>query len=296
MAINHYAQSQTEAFLTLGAKRPVQEWSQFDVSLPEARKGKASVLVTTVWNYQHTKEGSRRHSDEKKSAIRRDRQTGSLWYGADRKDTNTERDPKKRNAHIARIETALRYNIPIIGVLKDYKTGQCSNSQVFDCTEIRESSDGSILWMKLQLRGDAPELFETQDIDIDKKTVPRDFSKSTADINRALDEGIAESLKLDPRERLKRLKVAPKKPARVEVTSVVFERNPDVVAEVLYQAKGRCGACGKEAPFLRRKDNTPYLEVHHVTPLSEGGEDTVSNAIALCPNCHRKRHYGSDDS
>jgi len=27
-------------------------------------------------------------------------------------------------------------------------------------------------------------------------------------------------------------------------------------------------------------------------PLSEGGEDTLENAIALCPNCHRKMHYG----
>ena len=26
--------------------------------------------------------------------------------------------------------------------------------------------------------------------------------------------------------------------------------------------------------------------------LLEGGPDTVENAIALCPNCHRKQHYG----
>jgi 5-methylcytosine-specific restriction protein A len=34
------------------------------------------------------------------------------------------------------------------------------------------------------------------------------------------------------------------------------------------------------------------LEVHHKKQLSEGGEDTVENAIALCPNCHREAHYG----
>ncbi|MFM0350878.1 HNH endonuclease [Paraburkholderia sp. RL17-347-BIC-D] len=28
-------------------------------------------------------------------------------------------------------------------------------------------------------------------------------------------------------------------------------------------------------------------------PLAQGGPDTVANAIALCPNCHRERHYGS---
>jgi 5-methylcytosine-specific restriction protein A len=26
--------------------------------------------------------------------------------------------------------------------------------------------------------------------------------------------------------------------------------------------------------------------------LSTGGEDTLENAIALCPNCHRRAHFG----
>ena len=34
------------------------------------------------------------------------------------------------------------------------------------------------------------------------------------------------------------------------------------------------------------------LEVHHTKPLAEGGEDTVNNAEALCPNCHKEAHYG----
>lgn len=35
----------------------------------------------------------------------------------------------------------------------------------------------------------------------------------------------------------------------------------------------------------------PYLEVHHVLPLSKGGPDTPQNCVALCPNCHRAMHY-----
>jgi 5-methylcytosine-specific restriction protein A len=38
------------------------------------------------------------------------------------------------------------------------------------------------------------------------------------------------------------------------------------------------------------------LEVHHKTPLSARGEDTVENAIALCANCHRELHYGASAS
>ena len=72
-----------------------------------------------------------------------------------------------------------------------------------------------------------------------------------------------------------------------------YVRNPDVVAEALHIADGFCGNCKRRAPFLRRSDGSAYLEVHHRVPLAEGGEDTLENAIALCPNCHRKEHYGA---
>lgn len=32
------------------------------------------------------------------------------------------------------------------------------------------------------------------------------------------------------------------------------------------------------------------LEIHHIIPTSEGGEDTMENIILLCPNCHRREH------
>ncbi|MGL6002403.1 MAG: HNH endonuclease, partial [Plesiomonas sp.] len=56
---------------------------------------------------------------------------------------------------------------------------------------------------------------------------------------------------------------------------------------------GCCQKCKNEAPFNRKSDGTPYLEVHHKIFLSDGGEDTVENSIALCPNCHRELHFGA---
>jgi 5-methylcytosine-specific restriction protein A len=32
------------------------------------------------------------------------------------------------------------------------------------------------------------------------------------------------------------------------------------------------------------------LEVHHIQWLSNDGDDTIDNIVALCPNCHRKMH------
>jgi 5-methylcytosine-specific restriction protein A len=113
-----------------------------------------------------------------------------------------------------------------------------------------------------------------------------------SDILGELASSVAESLTLPASDRQQRLAVAPRVPERFAVIASVFERNPDVIAEVLLRANGTCEKCHRVAPFARRSDGTPYLEVHHWKPLSEGGEDTVENAGALCPNCHREAHFG----
>jgi len=108
----------------------------------------------------------------------------------------------------------------------------------------------------------------------------------------ALQEAVRRSLADSASDRSARLAVAPQVPARIETTRTVFQRNPDVIAEVLLRASGQCESCHKPAPFFRATDRTPYLEVHHIVALSDGGHDTVANAIGICPNCHRQAHYG----
>jgi len=92
--------------------------------------------------------------------------------------------------------------------------------------------------------------------------------------------------------RRRRLRTAPTTPEKIMATTTLFKRNPDVIAEVLERARGRCEKCRKPAPFKRAKDQEPYLEVHHDVPLAKGGVDSVENARALCPNCHRRAHFG----
>lgn len=82
-------------------------------------------------------------------------------------------------------------------------------------------------------------------------------------------------------------------PGRQALVRTSYERDPKVVAWVLVQAGKTCERCKEEAPF-DKDDGSPYLEVHHVRPLGEGGPDTVDNAIACCPNCHRRLHKGHD--
>jgi 5-methylcytosine-specific restriction protein A len=80
-------------------------------------------------------------------------------------------------------------------------------------------------------------------------------------------------------------------PAKIVSVSTQYARKPEVVAWVLNVANGKCECCTNDAPFARI-DGSPYLEVHHLKRLADGGSDRVSNAIALCPNCHRELHFG----
>ncbi len=85
-------------------------------------------------------------------------------------------------------------------------------------------------------------------------------------------------------------------PAPVKVVSIEAERavrDPRVVHAVLVRADSRCESCGDEAPFVR-DDGTPFLEVHHMVPLSNGGSDRQENALVCCPNCHRAFHFADD--
>lgn len=84
-----------------------------------------------------------------------------------------------------------------------------------------------------------------------------------------------------------------KVPGAVERLQKVYARDPMVKAWILQQSKGICENCGESAPFYL-DDGSPYLEVHHVIPLSLAGADTTSNCVALCPNCHRALHYSQN--
>lgn len=81
-------------------------------------------------------------------------------------------------------------------------------------------------------------------------------------------------------------------PSSTTVTVTQFKRCASVKEWVLANAKGICECCKREAPF-KGADGLPFLEVHHVRQLTDSGTDTVSNTVALCPNCHRELHFGA---
>jgi len=82
-------------------------------------------------------------------------------------------------------------------------------------------------------------------------------------------------------------------PQQSTVTSTAYARDPLVKAWVLENAKGICEGCGAPAPF-KTPQGEPFLEIHHVRTLADGGTDETTNAVALCPNCHRRCHVSAD--
>jgi hypothetical protein len=59
------------------------------------------------------------------------------------------------------------------------------------------------------------------------------------------------------------------------------------------RSRGNCEACKDPAPFMRR-NGEPYLEIHHIRALADGGADHPLNVAAVCPNCHNRVTHGKD--
>lgn len=73
----------------------------------------------------------------------------------------------------------------------------------------------------------------------------------------------------------------------------VYLRSAAIRLYALERAKGICGGCGNPAPFIT-SDGRPFLEVHHIRQVADGGPDHPEWVIAVCPNCHRKAHYAKN--
>ncbi|WP_088011243.1 HNH endonuclease [Gottfriedia acidiceleris] len=78
-----------------------------------------------------------------------------------------------------------------------------------------------------------------------------------------------------------------------ERKQIIRKRAAAIKKYALVRAKGKCEACEQIAPF-NNAEGQPFLEVHHLLRLSDGGADHPDNVAAICPNCHRRAHYSND--
>jgi 5-methylcytosine-specific restriction endonuclease McrA len=83
-------------------------------------------------------------------------------------------------------------------------------------------------------------------------------------------------------------------PTSVEQIIRTYPRNSVLKNYVKRRSNYSCEIPNCNYVGFLKSDGEQYIEVHHIIPLSEGGEDSIFNTVALCPNCHRAIHYSED--
>ena len=88
------------------------------------------------------------------------------------------------------------------------------------------------------------------------------------------------------------------KPNKILGERVSFKRNLETAKKSIVLANYKCDLDKSHISFIT-KSGKPYMEAHHLVPLStqdyfENSLDVDANVVCLCPNCHRKLHCGED--
>lgn len=88
-------------------------------------------------------------------------------------------------------------------------------------------------------------------------------------------------------------------PSQKQISEISkFKRNIKIAREAITVAKYQCEINKDHETFLTRNSH-PYMEAHHLIPLSMQDKfdyslDVAANIICLCPTCHRMIHYSSN--
>jgi predicted HNH restriction endonuclease len=131
------------------------------------------------------------------------------------------------------------------------------------------------------------ELGDNKNQDFDIRTLLDDADANHITTNDILKE-VIESVVYEPK--IKQEKVISEKSA--------YARDPEIAKRCIVLSNYKCNLDGDHESFITKKGK-PYMEAHHLIPISyqdyfDYSLDVEANIISLCPNCHRKLHYGSD--
>lgn len=92
----------------------------------------------------------------------------------------------------------------------------------------------------------------------------------------------------------------PKDPVIDEGGKERYPRSAREAADALTRANYTCEVDPHHETFTSKATNHQYVEAHHFVGIShykkfpEVDLDRAANIVSLCPNCHRRIHYGTD--
>lgn len=82
-------------------------------------------------------------------------------------------------------------------------------------------------------------------------------------------------------------------------TQEKIERSRKTAENALILADFKCEIDKEHHTFIRKNQNLPYTEAHHLVPLAcsdlfDCSLDVENNIVSLCSTCHNQIHYGKD--
>lgn len=79
-------------------------------------------------------------------------------------------------------------------------------------------------------------------------------------------------------------------PEKKEYLIEVYARNRGWVKQA-HDVLGQFCLCDNCSNTFLKDDKKPYIEVHHIIPLCDGGEEWIENLSVLCAHHHRMAHF-----
>ncbi|OKP80776.1 hypothetical protein BTE77_00015 [Ensifer adhaerens] len=206
--------------------------------------------------------------------------------------TEDERATADEHTHLKILERAprgkhLRQNVILNSPLLRER-GVFQGAQGVNFTlSVEEADELYRLWQNhVQVVLVSPDVQSHLPLDLEQKfdETARDLLDKTAAklLNRSLDE--LELLASKPnRDRPDETKF---------ITIASRPRDPAIVAYARVRAGNSCEAVDCPIPLFTSTTGVPFVEVHHIKPLAQGGMDAIDNVACLCPSHHREAHHG----
>ena len=95
-------------------------------------------------------------------------------------------------------------------------------------------------------------------------------------------------------EELESLDISKEIPEKKEYLIETYVRNVKWAKEAKEILGTEC-LCKSCRNLFIKEDGTPYIEIHHILPLCEGGEDSLWNLSPVCAHHHRMAHFAKYD-
>lgn len=132
-----------------------------------------------------------------------------------------------------------------------------------------------------------------------KKVTKEEFSIES-ELDRKLLDDVINEIDSDIPEKPTYKGTPKKKKASAKVSSSeTYPRDTNTALNALKIAEYKCEIDSEHPTFIRKKNNLPYTEPHHLIPMAYSDNfdfslDVEENIVSLCSNCHNQIHYGKD--